>query len=177
MATKKELSNKASVYLNGIYSGDLHHCADSLGKVIATTIRTPKSVTTSFSTDDLEGAIKSGFPMTYTSIRAQNVSHCISPLGIDIAAIPVITDINVIVPGLITIVYFSDGSREKMRLQDGDTWDLTICCYYALAKHLYRKTLNYKGIEYMANILSMYKSVEKMVNKAIKRYNRIKGHI
>ena len=173
MDNKMQLSNDASVYLNGVKIGDIHNCKDNLGKALSTVIRKPKAMTTSFSTDDLEQPLRtSGFLTTSTSTQDQNVTYHINPLGIDVADIPVITDIDVIVPGLITMVYFSDGGKEKMRLQDGDTWDLITCCYYALAKHLYRKTLNYKGIEYMANMLSMYKSVEKMVNKAAKQYNQ-----
>lgn len=173
MDNKKELSNDVSVYLNGVKIGDVHNCTDDLGKAISTTIRVPKAVTTSFSTDDLERALgTSGFLTTSTSTQDQNVTYHINPLGIDVADIPVITDIDVIVPGLITMVYFSDGGKEKMRLQDGDIWDLITCYYYALAKHLYRNTLNYKGIEHMANMLSMYKGVEKMVSKAVKQYNQ-----
>ena len=152
MDNKIQPFNNVKIYLNGSEIGegyDYPHNSEWVPKLITADGTGEKSVTKS-------------------NVKSE---YHINPLGIDIADIPAITDIDVIVPGLITMVYFSDGGKEKMRLQDGDTWDLITCCYYALAKHLYRKTLNYKGIEYMADMLSMYKGVEKMVSKAVKRYN------
>lgn len=83
-----------------------------------------------------------------------------------------ITDIEIIKENIVTMVYFSDGNKEKMVCHKDDTFDLRECLFIATAKHLYKDEYTWEGIEYMARQLSYQKQYVKMVDKALKVYGK-----
>ena len=82
-----------------------------------------------------------------------------------------IFNINVIVSDKVVETEFCDG-KEKMVCHEEDTFDLRKCCFIAIAKHLYKKEYTYEGIEYMAEQLMYQKKYVKIVDKAMKEYQR-----
>ena len=82
-----------------------------------------------------------------------------------------IKNINVIVPDKVVEIEFYDG-KEKMVCHEDDTFDLRKCCFIAIAKHLYKKEYTQEGIEYMATQLTYQKKYVKIVDKALKDYNK-----
>lgn len=57
-----------------------------------------------------------------------------------------------------------------MVCHEEDTFDLRQCLYIAIAKHLYKDTYTFEGIEYKAKEISYQKRYVKMVDKAITHY-------
>ena len=84
-----------------------------------------------------------------------------------------ITKIKEIPGGKVIIVTFNDGKTEKVVRDDYDEYNLTTALLFALSKHLYRQTLTWEGIEFYATYtLPFQKNVMKMINKAIKNYEK-----
>lgn len=82
-----------------------------------------------------------------------------------------IFNINVIVPDKVVEIEFYDG-KEKMVCHKDDTFDLRKCCFIAIAKHLYKREYTYEGIEYMAEQLMYQKKYVKIVDRAMKEYQK-----
>lgn len=83
-----------------------------------------------------------------------------------------IFNINVIVPDKVVEIEFCDG-KEKMVCHKDDTFDLRKCCFIAIAKHLYKREYTYEGIEYMAEQLMYQKKYVKIVDRAMKEYQKL----
>ena len=78
--------------------------------------------------------------------------------------------IKIIVPDKVVEITFLDGGKEKMVCHKEDTFDLRKCCFIAIAKHLYKNTYTFEGVEYKANELMMQKKYVKIVNDALKNF-------
>lgn len=63
---------------------------------------------------------------------------------------PNITDIQILKYNKVVEISFADGGKEKMVRHEDDKFDLRKCCFIAIAKHLYKETYTFEGIEYMA---------------------------
>lgn len=86
-----------------------------------------------------------------------------------------ITDVNVVVPNKVVVVTFEDGKKEKMVCHKDDTFDLRKCLFIAIAKHIYKDTHTWGGIEYEAQQLMYLKKYNKIVDKALKDHkNKLK---
>lgn len=81
---------------------------------------------------------------------------------------PDITDIQILKYNKVVEVSFADGGKEKMVRHEDDKFDLRKCCFIAIAKHLYKETYTFEGIEYMAGQLMYQKKYVKIVDKALK---------
>lgn len=81
-----------------------------------------------------------------------------------------ILDFAIVKENKVVRVLFKDGICEKMVCHEEDTFDLKQCLYIAIAKHLYKDTYTFEGIEYKAKEISYQKKYVKMVNKAIANY-------
>lgn len=85
---------------------------------------------------------------------------------------PNITDIQILKYNKVVEVSFVDGGKEKMVRHEDDKFDLKKCCFIAIAKHLYKETYTFEGIEYMAGQLMYQKRYVKIVDKALKDYKK-----
>ena len=83
-----------------------------------------------------------------------------------------ITDVDIIKPDKVVKVYFVDGTNMKMVCHEEDTFDLRRCLFIAIAKKLYKDRYTCEGIEHKATELSYLKSVTKVVDKALKDFDR-----
>ena len=83
-----------------------------------------------------------------------------------------IKDINIIVPNKVVEVTFVDNHKEKMICHQDDEFDLSRCLFIAIAKRMYKQSYTCEGIEYKATGLSMLKEYVKIVDKAIKAYEK-----
>ena len=83
-----------------------------------------------------------------------------------------IKDINIIVPNKIVEVTFADGLKEKMICQEEDTFNFRNCLFIAIAKHLYKKDYTLEGIEWKAFELRHLKKYVKIVDTALKAFDR-----
>lgn len=83
-----------------------------------------------------------------------------------------IIDVTIIVPNKVVEVTFGDGKKEKMVCNKEDKYDLRQCLFIAIAKHLYKKDYTQEGIEYKANELRYLKEYVKIVDDALKEYNK-----
>lgn len=83
-----------------------------------------------------------------------------------------ITDINIIVPNKVVEVTFADGKKEKMICSEKDTFNLRNCLFIAIAKHLYKKEYTLEGIEWKAFELTHLKKYVKIVDSALKAYDK-----
>lgn len=83
-----------------------------------------------------------------------------------------IKDYQILCPGKVVRVDFSDNTSEKMVLKDPDVFDIHRCLFIAIAKHLYKDTYTPEGIEYQATLLSYEKKYVKIVNDAIKDHEK-----
>ena len=88
-----------------------------------------------------------------------------------------IIDINVIVPNKVVEVTFADGKKEKMVCHEEDTFDLRNCLFIAIAKHLYKKEYTFEGIEWKAFELTYLKKYVKIVDFALKAYDKKQNEI
>lgn len=85
---------------------------------------------------------------------------------------PNIKDIDIIVPNKVTEVTFVDGTKEKMILYKDDVFNLRNCLFIAIAKHLYKKDYTPEGIEYIAFRLTHLKKYVKIVDSALKAFEK-----
>jgi len=83
-----------------------------------------------------------------------------------------IVDINIIVPNKVVEVIFADGKKEKMVCHEEDTFNLRNCLFIAIAKHLYRDEYTFEGIEWKAFELTYLKKYVKIVDSALKAYDK-----
>lgn len=81
-----------------------------------------------------------------------------------------ILDFTIVKENKVVRVLFKDGICEKMVCHEEDTFDLRQCLYIAIAKHLYKDTYTFEGIEWKAKEISYQKRYIKMVDKAITHY-------
>lgn len=89
----------------------------------------------------------------------------------------IIASIKIIVPNKVVEVYFADNQKEKMVCHEKDVFDLRSCLFIAMAKHLYKKTLTYEGIEFKAKELTYEKEAVKIVDSALKEFCRSEAFI
>lgn len=83
-----------------------------------------------------------------------------------------IKDYQILCPGKVVRVDFSDNTSEKMVLKDPDVFDIHKCLIIAIAKRLYKDTYTPEGIEYKATLLSYEKRYVKMVNNVIRDHEK-----
>ena len=83
-----------------------------------------------------------------------------------------IKDINIIVPNKVVEVTFADNHKEKMICHQDDEFSLRRCLFIAIAKRKYKKSYTVEGIEFKATELSMLKECVKIVDKALKAYEK-----
>ncbi len=83
-----------------------------------------------------------------------------------------ITDINVIIQNKVVEVTFTDGEKEKMVCHEEDTFNLRNCLFIAIAKHLYKEEYTFEGIEWKAFELTHLKKYVKIVDSALKAYDK-----
>ena len=83
-----------------------------------------------------------------------------------------IADVEIIVPDKVVEVTFDDGLKEKMILHKEDTFNLRNCLFIAIAKHLYKKEFTLEGLEWKAFELTHLKKYVKIVDTALKNYER-----
>lgn len=109
----------------------------------------------------------------FPSIKAENISP-ITMSSDDIKNMLSlhIKDYQILCPGKVVRVDFSDNTSEKMVLKDPDVFDIRRCLFIAIAKHLYKDTYTPEGIEYQATLLSYKKRYVKMVNNAIRDHEK-----
>lgn len=81
-----------------------------------------------------------------------------------------ILDFDVVQENKIVRVLFKDSLCEIMVCHEKDTFDLRQCLYIAIAKHLYKSTYTFEGIEWKAKEISYQKRYVKMVDKAMTHY-------
>lgn len=81
-----------------------------------------------------------------------------------------ILDFDILKENKVVRVLFKDSLCEKMVCHEEDTFDLRQCLYIAIAKHLYKGTYTFEGIEWKAKEISYQKRYIKMVDKAITHY-------
>lgn len=110
---------------------------------------------------------KDGKPMNNFTIKAE-VGKII---------VPAITNVEIIVPDKVVKVSFTDGTDMKMVCHEEDTFDLRRCLFIAIAKKLFKDRYTWEGIEHKATELSYLKSVNKVVDKALKDFNRKQDEI
>lgn len=84
----------------------------------------------------------------------------------------IIKDINIIVPDKVVEVTFADGLKEKMVCHKDDTFNLRNCLFIAIAKHLYKKNYTFEGIEWKAFELTHLKKYVKIVDTALKAFDK-----
>lgn len=83
-----------------------------------------------------------------------------------------IKDYQILCPGKVVRVDFTDNTSEKMVLKDPDVFDIRRCLFIAIAKHLYKDTYTPEGIEHKATLLSYEKKYAKIVDSAIKNHEK-----
>lgn len=81
-----------------------------------------------------------------------------------------ILDFDVVKENKVVRVLFKDSLCETMVCHEKDTFDLRQCLYIAIAKHLYKSTYTFEGIEWKAKEISYQKRYVKMVDKAMTHY-------
>lgn len=84
----------------------------------------------------------------------------------------IITDIDIIVPNKVVEVTFADETKEKMVCHKDDTFNLRNCLFIAIAKHLYKKDYTFEGIEWKAFELKHLKKYVKIVDSALKAFEK-----
>lgn len=89
----------------------------------------------------------------------------------------IIKDIDIIVPDKVVEVTFTDGLKEKMVCQEEDTFNLRNCLFIAIAKHLYKKDYTFEGIEWKAFELKHLKKYVKIVDSALKAFDKKQKNI
>lgn len=84
----------------------------------------------------------------------------------------IISDIDIIVPNKVVEVTFADGLKEKMVCHEDDTFNLRNCMFIAIAKHLYKQDYTFEGIEWKAFELTHLKKYVKIVDSALKAFDK-----
>lgn len=109
----------------------------------------------------------------FPSIKADNVSPITIPSD-DIKNMLSlhIKDYQILCPGKVVRVDFTNNTSEKMVLKDPDIFDIRRCLFIAIAKHLYKDTFTTEGIECKATLLSYEKKYAKIVDSAIKNHEK-----
>lgn len=109
----------------------------------------------------------------FPSIKAENISP-ITMSSDDIKNMLSlhIKDYQILCPGKVVRVDFTDNTSEKMVLKDPDVFDIRRCLFIAVAKHLYKDTYTPEGIEHKATLLSYEKKYAKIVDSAIKNHEK-----
>ena len=90
-------------------------------------------------------------------------------------AVPEIRRVEVLNPKKVLRFTFADGTQVKTIRRDEDSWDFEFAFYIAYAKLLWGKYLNPEGIWQKACELKGQKLYVKLVEKAIRRFNRENG--
>lgn len=81
-------------------------------------------------------------------------------------------DYEVIVPNKVIVVHFLDGGQEKLVCNEHDIFDLDKGLRIAIAKHVGRPYYNIHGIEHLADRLSEFKEIDKIINKTKKHHDK-----
>lgn len=89
--------------------------------------------------------------------------------------VPEIEKVEILNPGKVIRFTFYDKSYVKTIRRDEDSWDFEFAFYIAYAKLLWGKYLNPEGIWQKACELKGQKLYVKLVEKAIRRFNRENG--
>lgn len=118
--------------------------------------------------------------INYNSIRIQyDVPHLPTRSHIDsyncMGHVPEIEKVEILNPGKVIRFTFYDERQVKTIRRDEDSWDFEFAFYIAYAKLLYGKYLNPEGIWQKACELKGQKLYVKLVEKAIRRFNRENG--
>lgn len=90
----------------------------------------------------------------------------------DKLAVPEIRRVEVLNPKKVLRFTFADGTQVKTIRRDEDSWDFEFAFYIAYAKLLWGKYLTPEGIWQKAYELKGQKLYVKLVEKAIRRFNR-----
>lgn len=83
-----------------------------------------------------------------------------------------IVKIKILSPAKVVELTFGDGQKEKLVCNKDDVFDLRKCCYIGIAKHLYKNTLTFEGIEKIASEMTYVKRYIKIVNRALSKFKR-----
>lgn len=83
-----------------------------------------------------------------------------------------IVKIKILSPAKVVELTFGDGQKEKLVCNKDDVFDLRKCCYIGIAKHLYKSTLTFEGIEKIASDMTYVKHYVKIVNQALSKFKR-----
>ena len=89
--------------------------------------------------------------------------------------IPGIEKVEILNPGKVIRFTFYNGRQVKTICRDEDSWDFEFAFYIAYTKLLWGKYLNPEGIWQKACELKGQKLYVKLVEKAIRRFNRENG--
>ena len=90
--------------------------------------------------------------------------------------VPEIEKVEISNPGKVIRFTFCDERQVKTIRRDEDSWDFEFAFYIAYAKLLWGKYLNPEGIWQKALELKGQKLYVKLVEKAIRRFNRENGN-
>lgn len=85
-------------------------------------------------------------------------------------SLPFITKTEILKPNKVIRFIFNDDTIIKTICDDKDVFNFERSFYIAYAKYLSKNDLTPEGIEYLAQQLSYYKTIQRLVRKAIKRY-------
>ena len=108
--------------------------------------------------------------VTVKTIENYNMAQAYAALAGKKINFPEIKDFNVLVPGRVVEVLFVDGGKEKMICHEDDKFDLRNCLFIAIAKHMFKDTYTFEGLEKKAKDISYEKHYVKIVDKALKDY-------
>lgn len=110
----------------------------------------------------------------FVSSNHQNGNHIDSYNNI--VGIPEIKKVEILNPGKVIRFTFCSGRQVKTIRRDEDSWDFEFAFYIAYAKLLWGKYLTPEGIWQKACDLKGQKLYVKLVEKAIRRFNRENGN-
>ena len=116
----------------------------------------------------------------YNNIRIRfDVPYFATRLYIDsyncMGHVPEIEKVEILNPGKVIRFTFYDERQVKTIRRDEDSWDFEFAFYIAYAKLLWGKYLNAEGTWQKACELKGQKLYVKLVEKAIRRFNRENG--
>lgn len=111
--------------------------------------------------------------LNYLKIKNDRSNSCVKPeIYTKEDNDNIIKDYQILCPGKVVKVDFTDNTSEKMILKDPDVFDIHRCLFIAIAKHLYKDIFTPEGIEYKATLLSYEKKYAKIVDSAIKNHEK-----
>lgn len=93
-----------------------------------------------------------------------------------LVSVPEIEKVEILNPGKVIRFTFYDKNQVKTIRRDEDSWDFEFAFYIVYAKLLWGKYLNAEGIWQKACELKGQKLYVKLVEKAIRRFNRENGN-